>query len=776
MSDFDICDIKVPNVIDNDDCVYCFETMKNKNTDTDHALIICLTCFQCFCIDHWEFHQQVVVNETQTTHDLYLKVSKYLKPQRNDEEASTPPSEKKMKLEIKDVNEDDLYDTHWTVGSLERGEMLSSDTLEVPQDWLNKVNEILNAKSSSYQDMSNTWTLELKPCQHIDNFDLSKCTPPPSTLSQCCSDCGLSSNLWLCLHCGNVGCGREQVGIQGNSHALKHYESARDHSLAVKLGSLTRDTADIYCYSCDEDVKFVNQQQWNEILEFWKVEVPEKSKEKTLVELQVEQSLKWDFQMVDSSGKSLKHLKCGPEYGLGLLNLGNSCYMNSILQVLLNGGVKHWNLSELGSFPDDVIYPRNNLICQLIKIRDAMTAFQSKYPDGVKPTSFKKVIGGSHEEFSSGRQQDSLEFFTYMTDKLDKEVFKKRDSNPNDLFRYRMQDKIKCSDCNKVKFMDQVAEVIQLPLQRSEEPQQLIDRIRDYFSGETIEYRCPTTKELTTAVKVPGFSTFPHTLVVNPIRIELINWQPSKTSDQVFVPGVRDAELLDMTPFKAEGLLETEEELKEEDDNAEEVQFNEVFLSQLKEMGFSENASKRALHATGNSNANDAMEWLFQHMDDADLNSDFKPPKTQNKGPNVDQDALSNMVNMGLDPKLCRKALVLNNNDVNSSVEWVFSHMDDDGELPETEGSSNDDKNPTAKTYGVEAKNIAAAKYKLSAVVCHKGNSVHSGHYVAFIKKIVDGKEQWVLYNDEKIILANDVTNFEEIEKNGYMYFFTLLE
>lgn len=85
-------------------------------------------------------------------------------------------------------------------------------------------------------------------------------------------------------------------------------------------------------------------------------------------------------------------------------------------------------------------------------------------------------------------------------------------------------------------------------------------------------------------------------------------------------------------------------------------------------------------------------------------------------------------------------------------------------------------RTPPAKNYGVEAKNIAAAKYKLSAVVCHKGNSVHSGHYVAFIKKIVDGKEQWVLYNDEKIILANNVTNFEEIEKNGYMYFFTLLE
>ena len=38
-------------------------------------------------------------------------------------------------------------------------------------------------------------------------------------------------------------------------------------------------------------------------------------------------------------------------------------------------------------------------------------------------------------------------------------------------------------------------------------------------------------------------------------------------------------------------------------------------------------------------------------------------------------------------------------------------------------------------------------KYTLHAVIVHLGKSVHSGHYVCYIKK---GKE-WVLYNDARV-------------------------
>lgn len=40
---------------------------------------------------------------------------------------------------------------------------------------------------------------------------------------QKCRSCHLSSNLWLCLYCGHVGCGRSVYdGSGGNNHAIDH--------------------------------------------------------------------------------------------------------------------------------------------------------------------------------------------------------------------------------------------------------------------------------------------------------------------------------------------------------------------------------------------------------------------------------------------------------------------------------------------------------------------------------------------------------------------------
>jgi uncharacterized UBP type Zn finger protein len=54
-----------------------------------------------------------------------------------------------------------------------------------------------------------------------------------------CLKCDLKDNLWLCLTCGSLGCGRQQFGgIDGNGHGLDHYTETR-HPVAVKLGTIT---------------------------------------------------------------------------------------------------------------------------------------------------------------------------------------------------------------------------------------------------------------------------------------------------------------------------------------------------------------------------------------------------------------------------------------------------------------------------------------------------------------------------------------------------------
>ena len=71
-----------------------------------------------------------------------------------------------------------------------------------------------------------------------------------------CSKCELSTNLWLCLTCGSVGCGRKfWDGSGGNEHGIAHFHETK-HPLVVKMGTITAEgQASLYCYACDNDVK-----------------------------------------------------------------------------------------------------------------------------------------------------------------------------------------------------------------------------------------------------------------------------------------------------------------------------------------------------------------------------------------------------------------------------------------------------------------------------------------------------------------------------------------
>ena len=65
---------------------------------------------------------------------------------------------------------------------------------------------------------------------------------------------------------------------------------------------------------------------------------------------------------------------------------------------------------------------------------------------------------------------------------------------------------------------------------------------------------------------------------------------------------------------------------------------NDTIVAQLVSMGFSENGSKRAALAVGNSSAEAATNWVFQHLEDADFNDPLPAlgPSTATAGGHVD--------------------------------------------------------------------------------------------------------------------------------------------
>lgn len=90
---------------------------------------------------------------------------------------------------------------------------------------------------------------------------------------------------------------------------------------------------------------------------------------------------------------------------------------------------------------------------------------------------------------------------------------------------------------------------------------------------------------------------------------------------------------LDLREYKATGLVPGETPMPEDSSAttanitstgittaSESVQPDQALVEQLMSMGFSENGCRRAAVATHNTDADAAMNWIFEHMEDADFN------------------------------------------------------------------------------------------------------------------------------------------------------------
>jgi ubiquitin carboxyl-terminal hydrolase 5/13 len=305
------------------------------------------------------------------------------------------------------------------------------------------------------------------------------------------------------LSTGFIGGGRKNWdGSGGSNGALDHFmETGEKYPLVVKLGTITADieTADCYSYAKDEDgpVKIPNL---SELLMKRGINVAAMQKTvKSTAELEVELNATYAFDAITESGSKLVPVS-GP--GLqGLQNLGNSCYINSVVQMLFSGSIQELASRYGATAGGDItsnslsklspVDAPNDLLCQSVKLASALTsgAFASLLPADsdceengngastdpkyrLPPRMFKHVVGSSHVDFCTGQQQDAAQYLQYLLEKLDRAEAGANDRLMNkaneselgprssSLFAYKTMSRLICSTDHKVKYNENQPETI----------------------------------------------------------------------------------------------------------------------------------------------------------------------------------------------------------------------------------------------------------------------------------------------------------------------------
>lgn len=776
-----------------DECVFSFDT-----PESEGGLYVCLKTFLGFS------KKFVERRYAKTGNAVYLHLKTIKKEVTDDRPAAKRAAPTKLAIGLEGGFDVDLgkkyeYEHHNSLVILPNFDSVPLPNTQLPEVVQLSVAAVLAADSASVvnelEALAGTWDGEKRvPSKHSDTLVQLDNGVKVAPTGWKCEKCDLTENLWLNLTDGAILCGRKyHEGSGGNNHSLEHFKNT-GYPLVVKLGTITPEGADVHSYDEDDMVIDTNLAKH---LEHFGIEISKMKKtDKTMLELEIDLNQRvGEWALIQEAGSKLTPL-FGPGY-TGLANLGNSCYLNSVVQVVLSIPEFQHKYYENANRTFDAAPPdpAENFTVQMTKLAvGILSGDYSKEPpcegsgqsepkeqEGIKPLMFKTLVGRNHPEFSTKRQQDAQEFFSYFLELVERNC--RNEMNPADCLKFEVEERIRCTESGKVRYTKRTDWLLPLPvplqcaLNKQEvdayesKKEELIKKgekidpetvVRskiplsaclEAFAGTELisDFFSTAVNKKVTVEKTTRLRTFPDYLMIQLKKFALgQNWIPKKLDVEMLMP-----QQLDLTFLRGSGVQPGEELLPEpkqtNEGSTQTVELDEALVTQLAEMGFPLEGCKKAVFFTQNSGIEAATEWAMEHLDDPDFGAPFVQPGAFKADPG----ALASIEQMGFPRHQALKALKATDNNLERALDWIFSRADELQAECQDVAMETDCVVPYIKDGN--------GNYQLVAFISHMGESTMVGHYVCHIFK--DGR--WVIFNDNKVALSENPP-----KEFGYLYLY----
>jgi len=402
-------------------------------------------------------------------------------------------------------------------------------------------------------------------CKHLINLNGKSFRNIPTQFF--CSECKTKNSLWMCLSCGVINCGRYE-----NQHAKKHFESNENHSICFDCTNLVA-----YCYYCDEYV--VNDTKTG-LLDQLRSKMQTMNDSENLESSRSEDTLEADRKKLKRS-ENRRYCKIKIA---GLRNLGNTCFMNAVLQSLSN--IQQFSRAILEIKMNGKV---DNEYLLVEEIRKTFISLCEGSKSSVSPDSLFHVIWKCVPRFRGYQQQDAHEFLRYVLDVLHTELIQINGCANNSLFNSKfnynskensivtaifggiLQNEMICLNCKQdFKKNDPFLDLsLDIPVERKHKSARLNDNCNENNKYDLFDclasfiqleeladselYYCPNCKEKQKSTKKFWIRRLPNVLCLHLKRFRWNSHFRTKVDSVVEFP----LKNLDMSKFVLDNVHET---------------------------------------------------------------------------------------------------------------------------------------------------------------------------------------------------------------------------